>query len=414
MVHAIMRRTFSLLVALALLAPATAASAEPGKAAAVQDLDLSSVKVDHGRARAPKVGGGELGVTVDPALQAKVMRILEATKAPSGAIVMSDARTGRILAWASTGNEGDLVRQAHYPGASLFKVVTAATLLEERKVTPGESTCFSGGESRLKAADVEPGCHAGDQRTRFDHALGKSINGVFARLALQHLDEAQLATMATSLGPNDVPLFDLPADRSFVKIPADRLGFARAAAGFGDAKLSPLSALFMMQTIANKGERVRLHVTGDPASTPRVVSGRAVSKETAEKLVKMLEVTTTSGTSRKAFRAMEGRPNIAVAGKTGTLLSEKPRRLVSWFAGFAPAKNPEVVVSVLLANDEKWWRKANETARDVLDVYFAEKGHAPAGIAAPSARPSIAQTPPGAVRSVAEAHAPGSVPKRAR
>jgi cell division protein FtsI/penicillin-binding protein 2 len=53
---------------------------------------------------------------------------------------------------------------------------------------------------------------------------------------------------------------------------------------------------------------------------------------------------------------------------------EKPKRLVSWFAGFAPSRKPEVAVAVLLANDEKWWRKGNEVARDVLDAYFDTAG----------------------------------------
>lgn len=176
-----MVKSFPLLVAFVL--SASTASAAPSKPKddkpAAADLDLSSVKTDHGKARAPakSPGGSELGVTVDPALQAAAMRILEKTRAPSGAIVMTDVRTGRILAWASIGNEGDLVRNARYPGASLFKVVTAATLLEKHKVSPGESICFGGGETRLGPADVEPGCHPGDQRTRFDHARWSRYDG---------------------------------------------------------------------------------------------------------------------------------------------------------------------------------------------------------------------------------------------
>ncbi len=361
--------------------PAWAPTLQPK---AATDLDLRAIRLDHGRPHASKVGGvGELGVTVDPDLQHEVERILARAKAPSGAIVMSDIRTGRIIAWATVGTEGDLVRSARYPGASLFKVVTASALLENGLVKPSDTECFGGGESRLHEADVEPGCHPGDQRTRFDKALGKSINGVFARLAVKHLAPGNLDAMARALGMGDAPPFDLSAERSFVKLPAERLGFARAAAGFGDAKASPLSALFMMQTIANGGERVRLHVTGNGDDVPRISVGRAVSRETALELTRMLEVTTRAGTSRKAFRAIDGRPHQSVAGKTGTLLLEHPKRLVSWFAGFAPSKSPEVAISVLLANDEKWWRKGNEVARDALDAYFALHAKASSKIAMP-------------------------------
>jgi cell division protein FtsI/penicillin-binding protein 2 len=71
----------------------------------------------------------------------------------------------------------------------------------------------------------------------------------------------------------------------------------------------------------------------------------------------MLEVTTRAGTSAKAFEPHEGKPDVSVAGKTGTLAYEKPKRLVSWFAGFAPSREPEVAIAVLLANDEKKRRR---------------------------------------------------------
>jgi cell division protein FtsI/penicillin-binding protein 2 len=306
-------------------------------------------------------------------MQKAARRILGESRAPAGAVVLSDVRTGRILAWASLGKEGDLVRRAIYPSASLFKVVTATALLEGNHVERGHVVCYAGGERKLEQVDVRPGCHVGDQKIAFGKALGRSINGVFARLAVAHLDSDDLATQARALGLGVAPSIDVPADSGRVTLPgtgASDLVFGRAAAGFHTARISPLAALSMMQTIANGGERVRLHVLGDPASITREVDGRGMSAATARTLVRMLEVTTRSGTSAEAFREIEGRPNVRVAGKTGTLSTENPSRLVSWFAGFAPVDKPQVAITVLLANDQKWWRKANEVARDVLDAYF--------------------------------------------
>lgn len=339
-----------------------------------KDAKLENIRVTGGKAKASNGEDKEIGLTVDPKLQAEVDKILDASKAPSGAVVVTDIKTGRVLAWASRGSEGDMVRKAKYPGASLFKIVTTTSLLENKKVRLGDTVCFQGGESKLTAEDIRPGCHKGDQKTTFEFALGRSINPVFGRLAKKHLDPELLGSTAKSFGIGVEPPLDLPADKTSIKLPSDDLGFARAAAGFGEAKMSPLQALFMMQTIANGGEKIRIHVTGNGDAVPRVSVGRAFSKETADKLVKMLEVTTRSGTSAKAFAPIEGRPHLSVAGKTGTLAIEKPnKRLVSWFAGFAPSRKPEVAVAVLLANDEKWWRKGNEVARDVLDAYFASK-----------------------------------------
>ena len=69
------------------------------------------------------------GTTVDPEMQRAAARILDSSRAPGGAIVVSDVRTGRILVWASRG-EVDYVKEPVAPSASLFKVVTAAALLE--------------------------------------------------------------------------------------------------------------------------------------------------------------------------------------------------------------------------------------------------------------------------------------------
>lgn len=364
--------SLALMASLALAGPSALAK-PPRKVATATDVDLSSIEIEGKRARAPrKPNGDKIGLTLDPDLQRAAHRALTKSRAPSGAVVVSDVRTGRILAWVAIGKEGDLVRRAKYPGASLFKVVTSAALLED-DVKPSTVVCYQGGESRLQEEDLRPGCHGGDSRVRFDRALGKSINAVFGKLALAHLDEGKLTSMARAFGIGAAPPLDLPAQATSTKIPADRLGLARAAAGFGDSRMSPLAALDIMQTIANKGERIRLRVTGSPEGAKRVSLGRVVEEQTAEKLVRMLEVTTRAGTSKKAFAPIKGKPDVSVAGKTGTLAYDKPKRLVSWFAGFAPSRDPEIAVAVLLSNDNKWWKKANEVAREVLDAYFEKR-----------------------------------------
>jgi peptidoglycan glycosyltransferase len=354
---------------------ATMAGASPAAAAGSEtDLNLRAARTERSAMLAPyKDKAGEVRVTLDPRMQKAARRILGESRAPAGAVVVSDVRTGRILAWASLGTEGDLVRRALYPSASLFKVVTATALLEGKHVERGNTVCYAGGERKLEETDVRPGCHPGDQKITFGKALGRSINSVFARLAVAHLDHDDLATQARALGLGIPPLIDVSADGGRLSIPGDDapdVVFGRAAAGFHTARISPLTALSMMQTIANGGERVRLHVVGDPAAVTREVDGRAMSAATAKTLSRMLEHTTRGGTSADAFRTIEGRPNVRAAGKTGTLSTENPSRLVSWFAGFAPVDRTQIAVAVLLANDQKWWRKANEVARDVLDAYF--------------------------------------------
>lgn len=309
--------------------------------------------------------------TVDPALQAKMLRLLDESRAPGGAIVVTDVRTGRVLAWASRG-PGDWVREAHTSSASVFKIVTTTALLERRRVSLTTRQCYTDGEHGITEADLDDGprdigC------VPFSEALGRSINTVFARLTLKHLSPLELRGTASAVGFGGKVPADVDAPFGEVTIPSDRLGLARASAGFWSAKLSPLGAVFAMQTIANGGEKVKLFVHDSGAPVARVSVGRAMSPETARALTQMLVVTTRRGTAAKAFH--EGGkpvlPTVNVAGKTGTLVGGSPTRMVSWFAGFAPAEKPEIAVAVLLSNDVSWWSKGNVVARKVFEAYFA-------------------------------------------
>lgn len=353
------------LVTLALwVAPASGAAA---------DLQLSRIRLAEGKALAPTTQKGLVELTLVPDLQARVERLLEQSRAPSGAIVMSDVRTGRVLAWASRGDARDLVRTPVYPGASIYKVVTAAALLEGGHVHRPTRHCFGGAVRSLSLDDVATLCRAGESKMPFGEALGYSVNSVFGRLAVAHLDRDTLARTSSALGLDGSIAFDLEAQRREIPVPDDKLGLARTAAGFSPAGVSPLGALFTMQTIANRGERVHLWIQKGARPIERVTDGRAISEATANALTRMMEVTTRRGTSHEAFEERPGRPNVLVAGKTGTLAVHKPKRLVSWFAGFAPSRSPEVAISVVLANDMRWWRKANQVARDALDAYFESK-----------------------------------------
>ncbi len=311
--------------------------------------------------------GTSLKLTLDPELQRVSSAILARSGAHEGAIVVSDVRTGRVLAWASRGSR-DFVSSSFAPPASLFKVVTATALLDRERATPDTRECYAGGEHSVTPRDLET---HGSECTTLGEALGHSVNVVFAKLAKKKLSAPDLENTARELGFSGRVPIDVPVATSDADVPDDPFGLARAAAGFWSGKLSPLGALFAMQTIANDGERIRLSVL---ASSPeRVSEGRAMSKTTAHALRRMLEVTTKRGTAAKAFHRPGGArylPDVTVAAKTGTLVGSQPARMYSWFAGFAPSTQPEIAIAVMLGNDISWRTKANIVGREVLQSYF--------------------------------------------
>ena len=330
------------------------------------------MRVDGEAATAQVGSGARVKLTLDPAWQREAERLLAQSGAPEAAIVASDVRTGRVLVWASRG-EKDYVTTPLAPSASLFKIVTAAALLESGRASPATRECYAGGEHAISARDLEG---RGAACSTLGEALGKSINLVFARLAKKHLAAEDLTRTAGELGfSGDVPI-DVAAGESVVSVPEDPLGLARAAAGFWNGKLTPLGALFAMQTIANDGERVRLSILDRGGAGGRVSAGRALDPKVARALRQMLEVTTRRGTCARAFRRPDGTralASVGVAAKTGTLIGGKPSRMFSWFAGFAPAAAPKVAIVVMLANNITWRTKANVIGREMLEAYFGEQ-----------------------------------------
>ncbi|AKU99266.1 Cell division protein FtsI [Labilithrix luteola] len=318
--------------------------------------------------------------SIDERLQASAERWLRTAAPHEGAVVMSDVKTGRVLAWASLGG-GDRVGAAFAPLASVFKLATVAAMLDSGRATGGSMVCYSGGERAIDSSDLRDVHLPGEACIPLRTAVGYSINVAIAKLALRHTQPAEVEEKARLLGLDGVVPIDRAVGRSHITIPDDPLGFARAAAGFWNGRTSALGALFAVQTIANGGTRVRLHTgTKSPA---RVEEGRAMRWESAAELARMMQITTRSGTAAKAFHkgqrpSLEG---VAVAGKTGTLIGDKPTRMYSWFVGFAPADAPEVAISVLLANDVTWRMKGNEVGREVLADYFRTRAAGPRRIA---------------------------------
>lgn len=331
-------------------------------------------------------------LTLDPTYQRAGHSFLRSGNIYEGAIVMSDVRTGRVLVWASYnhGRPRDLASEATAPSASVFKIVTGAALVEAG-VPLGEKFCYSGGERKITMRELEPDEKRDKYCASLGMAMGRSINTIFARLALRHLDPDKLRGAAIRLGWDlDVP-FDVPIKKSTLDIPTDdELEFARTAAGFWHSTLSPFQGMNLAQTIANEGEMIRSYVVervvdedgNELYQRPkeRQVFKRVLDARTAWAVARMMEQTVRNGSSFKAFHDRAGRPflpDIPVAGKTGTLAKkdDSGETLYTWWVGFAPAKKPEVAISVLVANRGRWRVKGMHVAADMLRLYFADQGY---------------------------------------
>lgn len=359
-------------------------------------LDLMRLELHPRRVTAPLSGGRVAELTLDPYLEREALAVMKRYRIPEAGTVVMQVKTGKILAWASyvnTGKPFDVNVRAEAPAASTFKIVTASALVEKAGLNAETKQCYHGGHSRILASELKDDPRRDKWCATLAMALGRSLNVVFAKLAKKHLTPEEETAMGGAYGYGAPVPFAVPNEAPKIDMPIEPVEFARAAAGFWHTSNSPLGEVSVAQTVANDGVAlapriVRAIYKGQKKiwqdnEGPRVLR-RAVKPSTAHEVQKMMLQTVANGTAYKSFHDRHGRPyipNVAIAGKTGTLTRHKENRLYTWFIGYAPAGDPQVAIASLVVNTPIWRIKAPELARQVLQAYFASKGTP--GVAAP-------------------------------
>ncbi len=315
--------------------------------------------------------GGKV-LTINSVVQKKTTRLLKSFAVPYGAVVAIEPSTGRVLTMAEHSEEDPSFRglalKAIYPAASIFKIVTAAALLQAG-VSPKQTVCYHGGRHRLSEKLLKDSRR--DTRClSLAEAMGFSANVVFAKLADRQLNPRLLADWAARLGFNAPFPFVQPVDVSVARIPRNRFEFAKTAAGFGEVFLSPLHAASIAGAIANGGVMKGPVLFEEESGSAR----QLFDKSKAAALASMMEITVSRGTARRSFR-QRGRNalgDIAAAGKTGSIFARNPFHDYSWFVGWAPVEKPQIAVAVVIANGRKWRVRAPYVARETLRHFFSQ------------------------------------------
>jgi cell division protein FtsI/penicillin-binding protein 2 len=352
-------------------------------------LNLLQLELEADRVTSPLPDGRTAELTLEPGLQRATLSIMRRYALPEAGAVLMDVKSGELLVYASQVREGepfDVNLRAEAPAASIFKIVTAASLLETPSINGRTEQCYrGGGQSRIRAADLVEDPKRDQVCATLGNALGRSLNIVFGRMAQRYLTPRGLTQTAQAFGFGAPTPFDVPSEAPGIELPADPLEFARAAAGFWHSTLSPLAAASIAQTVALGGLTLRPRIvsaihageqTTWQASAEPVRLRRALPESRALELNKMMRETVTTGSASRSFRDPRGRPylgDVRVAGKTGTLSRAEQNRYYTWFVGFAPADQPRVAVATLVVNTPIWRLKAPQLARDVLRAYFAEQ-----------------------------------------
>lgn len=347
----------------------------------IQLRNFPEFRTEFGGRFAGRTNQGDLVYyTLDPELQRYVSSIVSRANSPHVAAVAMDPRTGKILAIADKSKSiQNLSLHSGFPAASLFKVVTAAAAVERANLSVDTKISYRGGTYTLEPWNYSPDPRRDSKVLSLGEALGRSCNPVFGRVALQHLNPAVLESYSNLFGFNKDLQSDLPLPMSSALIPSDPYELSRTGAGFGAVHISPVHAVSLMSGLANGGTLLR------PRLVERIVSSegqsvyqaeaaplaKIVDADTSQEVLRMMEYTTTNGTSRKEFirqgKALLG--DVIVAGKTGTLRGTDPIGLNTWFIGAAPMNNPKIAVAVIVV-DPTASSKASRFGRQIIEKHL--------------------------------------------
>ncbi len=322
--------------------------------------------------------GYSLVLTLDMDMQTIVENELkqgvEAAAAESGSVIALNPATGEILAMASypTFNPNNLLSASPeltrnacftdtYEPGSTFKLITAAALLEEGKITPNETVTgaetITGRDGIVVVRDEHP-----VGTVTFAQALEKSSNVVIATLA-QRVPNPKFYKYTRDFGFGIFTGIDVPGEvRGTVKKPHEFDYTTKTYMAHGyELSSTVLQLANAYATIANGGVMMKpflvqriINAAGEDVQTfePQRVR-RVVSEATAKTLTELLCGVVERGTGKSARIA-----GLAIAGKTGTSqqITEgkySKRDYNGSFAGYFPANKPEVVIVIRMDKPRK-------------------------------------------------------------
>lgn len=350
-----------------------------------QALGLSPkrAKIVDGRYVQTLDNGDKVTLTLVPHLQKQLERLYQRNKVPHGGLVLLEPSTGKVLAMVSHNRKDQpeisrFARRAYAPSASVFKVITAAALLEEKKITSKDKVCYHGGRSSLTKRNIEGHPKYDRACNTLSGAVAWSINSIMAKLTYKKLNRQTLNKWATRFGYNHTIPFEVKVDVSHATMPKDKHELSRAAAGFWHTFLSPLHGAMIGASIINDGVMMRPSMVASYADSKGDVLyefkpkqwRRVVSRKNAKILRAMMDRTTSVGTARKYFRFRKEFPHkdILTGGKTGTLSRKKPSYLgYTWFVGYGQVKDDrsvQVAVGAIVANKPLWHIKGPYAASE--------------------------------------------------
>lgn len=241
------------------------------------------------------------------------------------------------------------VSDTYEPG-SIFKIVTASIALENNLVSLEESFYCPG---YTVVEDRKIHCHktSGHGSETFTTGIYNSCNPVFINVGLR-IGPSLFYDSMQSYGLLDKTGIDLPGEAKTIMHKPDKIGEVElATVSFGQSfQISPIMLATTISSIINGGTKITPHVGMGIVGKENFTypaGERVIGEETSQTMRSLLQGVVEEGGGSKAY--LEG---YEIGGKTATsqTFPRSDHKYISAFCGFYPAKNPKMLILVIIRN----------------------------------------------------------------
>ncbi len=302
-----------------------------------------------------------------------------------GFVAMAPA-TGRILSMVSydkNSKNSNICTTPDYPAASLFKIITAAAVIEKCGFNCNTPVTFNDGKYTLYKNQLKDRVNKYTNQITFSESFAGSVNPVFGKIGQNRLGKTTLENYAAAFGFNRTFDFEIPMKNSTLSVSDTPYNWAEIASGFNnDTLISPMHGAMIVSSIVNNGklleptiiDEINQHGQVLYHQTSRQIS-EVIKPSTAVMLKKLMNKTVVSGTASKSFSKFKKDrilSRLRIGGKTGSINNNAEHLKYDWFAGFAEEKNGsnKIVVSVLVVHQDYIGTRAASYSRMAIKEYF--------------------------------------------
>lgn len=338
------------------------------------------------------------GDRVVTTLQSKLQEVAyNALGNNKGAIVVMEPSSGKILAMVSKpdydpntidaawddlvnddSNNSALLNRATqglYPPGSIFKILTTLEYMRENEGYQ-DYKFYCEGHGIYHSVSINCYNKKAHGHLSLLTSFAKSCNTSFASIGTT-LNMSSFRKLCDSFLFNSSLPTNLVHNRSSFVLDgsSERSEIPQTVIGQGKTQVTPLHSALMISTIANGGVMMKPYVVDRIENENQTIIKKylpelyktVITTEEAIELSTYMQEVVKSGTAS----ALKNKSYDA-AGKTGSAEYETGKAAHAWFVGFAPARNPQIAVSIIVEGVGTGSDYAVPIAAKIFDAYFNE------------------------------------------